>query len=155
MSSKNNYDNSSVLAIGVDAAESTVVRQLIEQGQMPALGSLLAAGKWLDVQSPSPIGSGTVWPTFLTGEQPAVHGNYSEWKWLPETMSLRRYKGHHLTPFWKTLTSAARMYKARTCKVEPFALLSASDWEKKSSSWTRMTRGKPSIAPGSRSSARN
>ena len=103
MSSKNNYDNSSVLAIGVDAAESTVVRQLIEQGQMPALGSLLAAGKWLDVQSPSPIGSGTVWPTFLTGEQPAVHGNYSEWKWLPETMSLRRYKGHHLTPFWKTL----------------------------------------------------
>jgi len=103
MSTKNNGDNSSVLAIGIDAAEPVLVRQLIEQGEMPALGSLLATGKWLDVRSPAPIGSGTVWPTFLTGEEPAAHGNYSEWKWLPETMSLRRYEGLHLTPFWKAL----------------------------------------------------
>jgi hypothetical protein len=53
------------------------------------------------VHSPSTIGSGAVWPTFLTGEEPSSHGIYSEWKWLPETMSLRRYEGHHLTPFWK------------------------------------------------------
>jgi predicted AlkP superfamily phosphohydrolase/phosphomutase len=91
------------LAIGIDAAESTLVRQMIEQNEMPALRSLLAAGRWLEVQSPSIIGSGAVWPTFLTGEEPASHGIYSEWKWLPETMSLRRYEGHHLTPFWKAL----------------------------------------------------
>jgi predicted AlkP superfamily phosphohydrolase/phosphomutase len=90
-----------VLAIGVDAAESTLVRQMIEQDELPSLGSLLAEGRWLEVRSPSPIGSGTVWPTFLTGEEPATHGIYSEWKWLPESMSLRRYEGHHLTPFWK------------------------------------------------------
>ena len=96
-------NNSSVLAIGIDAAESTLVRQMIEQNELPALRSLLAAGKWLEVRSPAPIGSGTVWPTFLTGEEPAAHGIYSEWKWLPETMSLRRYEGHHLTPFWKSL----------------------------------------------------
>jgi len=91
----------SVLAIGVDAAESTLVQQMIDQGELPALQSLLASGKWLEVRSPSTIGSGTVWPTFLTGEDPAKHGIYSEWKWLPETMSLRRYEGEHLTPFWK------------------------------------------------------
>lgn len=90
-----------VLAIGIDAAESTLVRQMIEQNELPSLRSLLAEGRWLEVRSPSPIGSGTVWPTFLTGEEPVVHGIYSEWKWLPETMSLRRYEGHHLTPFWK------------------------------------------------------
>jgi len=95
--------NKSVLAIGIDAAESTLIRRMIEQNELPALGSLLATGKWLEVRSPSPIGSGTVWPTFLTGEEPASHGVYSEWKWLPETMSLRRYEGHHLTPFWKSL----------------------------------------------------
>lgn len=93
----------SVLAIGVDAAESTVVRQLIEQNELPALKSLLGGGCWLEVRSPSPIGSGAVWPTFLTGSDPTAHGIYSEWKWLPETMSLRRYEGHHLTPFWKLL----------------------------------------------------
>ena len=91
----------SVLAIGIDAAESTLVRQMIDQGALPALRSLLASGQWLEVRSPSTIGSGAVWPTFLTSEEPAAHGIYSEWKWLPETMSLRRYEGHHLTPFWK------------------------------------------------------
>lgn len=95
--------NSSVLAIGIDAAESTLVRQMIKQNELPALASLLAAGKWLEVRSPSHIGSGTVWPTFLTGKEPTAHGIYSEWKWLPETMTLRRYEGHHLTPFWKSL----------------------------------------------------
>lgn len=95
--------NSSVLAIGIDAAESTLVRRMIEQNELPALRSLLAEGKWLEVRSPSLIGSGTVWPTFLTGEEPSSHGIYSEWKWLPETMNLRRYQGHHLTPFWKSL----------------------------------------------------
>lgn len=94
---------SPVLAIGIDAAESTLVRQMIERDEMPALRSLLRAGKWLEVRSPSTIGSGAVWPTFLTGEEPTSHGIYSEWKWLPETMSLRRYEGHHLTPFWKSL----------------------------------------------------
>ncbi len=97
-----NNNGPSVLAIGIDAAESTLVRQMIEQGELSSLRSLLAAGKWLEVRSPSTIGSGAVWPTFLTGEEPATHGIYSEWKWLPETMSLRRYEGHHLTPFWKT-----------------------------------------------------
>jgi len=95
--------NSSVLAIGIDAAESTLVRRLIEQNELPALGSLLAEGKWVELRSPSLIGSGTVWPTFLTGEDPTSHGMYSEWKWLPETMSLRRYEGQHLTPFWHSL----------------------------------------------------
>src|SRR5205809_1138486 len=95
--------NSSVLAIGIDAAESTLVRQLIDQDEMPALKSLLADGKWLSVRSPAAIGSGTVWPTFITGEEPTEHGNYSEWKWQPETMSLGRYHGRHLLPFWKKL----------------------------------------------------
>ena len=99
----NTKRDSNVLAIGIDAAESTLVQRMIEQGEMPALRSLLDGGRWLEVQSPSTIGSGAVWPTFLTGEEPSAHGIYSEWKWLPETMSLRRYEGHHLTPFWKRL----------------------------------------------------
>ena len=92
-----------MLAIGIDAAESTLVRRMIEQNELPALSSLLADGKWLEVRSPSLIGSGAVWPTFLTGEEPTHHGIYSEWKWLPNTMTLRRYDGHHLTPFWRPL----------------------------------------------------
>lgn len=67
MSSAN---RSNVLAIGIDAAEGTFVRQLIEQGGMPALGGLLKEGRWLRVDSPAHIGSGAVWPTFMTGVEP-------------------------------------------------------------------------------------
>ncbi|HBB86853.1 MAG TPA: hypothetical protein DC047_04495 [Blastocatellia bacterium] len=93
-------NGTNVLAIGIDAAESTLVRQLIEQDEMPALKSLLADGQWLRVQSPAHIGSGAVWPTFMTGAEPTTHGVYSEWSWRPGSMSLSRYNGRHLTPFW-------------------------------------------------------
>ena len=96
-------NDSTILAIGIDAAESTLVRQLIEQNEMPALRLLLAEGQWLRVQSPAHIGSGAVWPTFITGSEPTVHGIYSEWGWQPDVMSLSRYNGRHLTPFWKSL----------------------------------------------------
>jgi predicted AlkP superfamily phosphohydrolase/phosphomutase len=100
MSSAN---RSNVLAIGIDAAEGTFVRQLIQQGGMPALGGLLKQGRWLRVDSPAHIGSGAVWPTFMTGVEPATHGMYSEWSWVPEKMGLTRYHGRNLKPFWKSL----------------------------------------------------
>src|SRR3979411_1515710 len=98
-----NSNRSRVLAIGIDAAEATFVRQLIEQNELPALKSLLDDGQWLRVQSPAHIGSGAVWPTFMTAEETTTHGVYSEWMWRPETMCLSRYHGRHLTPFWKAL----------------------------------------------------
>jgi len=96
-------NGSRALAIGIDAAEATLVRKLIQQDEMPALKSLLEGGRWLRVQSPANIGSGAVWPTFITGGEPTTHGVYSEWSWRPDTMSLNRYHGRHLTPFWKPL----------------------------------------------------
>lgn len=83
--------------------ESTFVRQMIEHDELPELASLLREGRWLTVRSPGGIGGGCVWPTFLSRKDPTTHGIYSEWKWIPETMSLRRYDGSHLTPFWKAL----------------------------------------------------
>jgi predicted AlkP superfamily phosphohydrolase/phosphomutase len=91
------------LAIGLDAGEPAHVQRLIQQGQMPALGSLLDQGRWLKVESPASVGSGSVWPTLITGETPAQHGIYGEWCWRPDTMGLERYHGHGLRPFWKSL----------------------------------------------------
>ncbi len=94
-----------LLAIGIDAAEGSFVKRLIEEGELPALSSLLDdhRSRWLSVRSPAHIGSGAVWPTFMTGDEPSSHGIYSEWSWCPDTMSLSRYHGRHLTPFWKAL----------------------------------------------------
>jgi len=90
-----------VLAIALDAAEPTLIRRMIEQDEMPALKSLLAEGRWLSVKSPVHVGSGSVWPTFMTGCDPSVHGIYGEWCWQPDTMSVSRYQGGGLVPFWK------------------------------------------------------
>jgi predicted AlkP superfamily phosphohydrolase/phosphomutase len=92
-----------VLAIGLDATEPQLVRKLIEQGQMPALQHLLSQGKWLRVESTARLGSGSVWPTFISGQDASTHGVYGEWLWHPETMKLSRYGGNDLTPFWKDL----------------------------------------------------
>ncbi|HEY3024697.1 MAG TPA: alkaline phosphatase family protein [Pyrinomonadaceae bacterium] len=92
------HNGGRVLAIGLDAAEPALIRRLIAQDEMPALKSLLAEGRWLRVQSPAHIGSGTVWPAFMTGKEPSGHGVYGEWCWQPETMSLFRFDGRILKP---------------------------------------------------------
>ena len=99
----NRKNSGSVLAIGIDAAESTLVLELMRQGKMPALARLTKQGKWLRIDSPAHIGSGAVWPTFLTGEEPSTHGIYGEWRWNPQAMNLTRYNGRNLRPFWKEL----------------------------------------------------
>lgn len=92
-----------VLAIGLDATEPTLIKQMIDDGSMPGLDSLMKEGRWLSLKAPAHIGSASVWPTFATGTLPIHHGIYSEWNWRPNEMELERYHGRDLVPFWKTL----------------------------------------------------
>ena len=93
-----------VLAIGLDAADTKLIRLLIDEGEMPVLASVLAEGRWIDISSTADVGSSSVWPTFTTGEDPEIHGIYSEWCWEPASMGLSMLSGRHLNPFWKTLS---------------------------------------------------
>jgi predicted AlkP superfamily phosphohydrolase/phosphomutase len=93
-----------VLAIGIDAAEPTLVRKLIDEGKLPSLEALLTGGYWGEVRSPADIGSGTVWPTFMTGRGPIDHGIYSILPWDSAAMRLVRLTTDHLTPFWEALS---------------------------------------------------
>jgi predicted AlkP superfamily phosphohydrolase/phosphomutase len=93
---------SPVLVVGIDSAEATLVRSMIEADEMPVLQSLLSAGKWISLNSPSAIGTSSVWPTFMTSEDPEVHGIYSEWCWEPQRMGLSSLTGRQLVPFWKS-----------------------------------------------------
>lgn len=95
-----------VLAICLEAAAAPLIERLITKGAMPALGSLAAQGSWLRVESPSHIGSGAVWPTFASGEEPLVHGVYGEWYWQPDVMSVKLFDGGDFTPFWKRFVDA-------------------------------------------------
>src|SRR3972149_1991735 len=91
---------------GPAAAEPALVKKLMDQGELPSLKALRDHGCWGEVRSPAAIGSGAVWPTFMTGEGPAVHGVYSVLPWDPRTMNLMRLTTDHLTPFWRGLSDA-------------------------------------------------
>jgi predicted AlkP superfamily phosphohydrolase/phosphomutase len=128
----NTNDGPQVLAFAIDAAEPTLIRKMIEQDELPTLKSLLSEGRWLSVKSPADIGSGSVWVSFLTGENPAVHGVYGEWCWEPEQMGIRRVTGRQLTPFWKTLAENGTTVGILDVPFMPLAGLSkgfeVSEW---------------------------
>ena len=124
-------NETAVLAIGIDAGESTVIRRMIDHDELPVLKSLLSEGKWISIESPL-IGGSSVWPTFVTGEDPAAHGIYAEWCWEPATMNLSRFTGRNLTPFWKPLAEEGITCGVLAVPFMPFVGLSAgfeiSEW---------------------------
>jgi predicted AlkP superfamily phosphohydrolase/phosphomutase len=97
---------SPVLAIGIDAAEAQLLRRLAGEGRLPAISALASVSGWGTVQSSAAIGSGSVWPTFMTGHLPHVHGCFGEYGWDPARMTLVREAHGHLRPFWIDLAAA-------------------------------------------------
>lgn len=94
-----------LLALGIDAAEPSLIQGWLEAGHLPFLSSLLGGGAvWGRVHShPARIGSGSVWPTFMTGLDPRDHEVCSEWPWDPGRMAVAPLTTQHLDPFWRTL----------------------------------------------------
>jgi predicted AlkP superfamily phosphohydrolase/phosphomutase len=88
------------IAIGIDAAEPSLLRSMMDAGHMPALKRLADENGWSCVSSPSDIGSGAVWPSFVTGLPATEHGVYSHRPWHPEEMRLAPVDVSHLHPFW-------------------------------------------------------
>lgn len=108
------------VVIALDAAEPALVRMLIDRGRMPNLARLLEKGSWSDVTSPADIGSGAVWPAFVTGLSAAEHGIHSEWSWDAESMSLWRTPVAGLVPFWMALADSKRSIGIVDVPFAPF-----------------------------------
>jgi predicted AlkP superfamily phosphohydrolase/phosphomutase len=109
-----------VLAIGLDAAESTLVRRLVDAGEMPAFRALLDQGAWSRVTSSSMYSSGSVWPDFATGCPACDHGQYSIWNWDPARMGLAYTDESRLTPFWKALADGGATVGVLDVPFTPF-----------------------------------
>jgi predicted AlkP superfamily phosphohydrolase/phosphomutase len=113
-----------VLAIAIESAEHSLVRRMIEQDELPVMKSLLSAGRWIHLESPAAIGTSSVWPTFMTGEEPQVHGIYSEWCWEPSTMNISVLDGGGVEPFWKALADAGKSVGILAIPFMPFVGIS-------------------------------
>jgi predicted AlkP superfamily phosphohydrolase/phosphomutase len=74
-----------VLVVGWDGADWDVLDPLLEAGELPALGSLVARGRRGVSRSCLPSHSWSAWPTFLTGRDPAGHGVFDILEYRPGT----------------------------------------------------------------------
>ncbi len=94
---------SRVVAIGHHATESSLVRRMIETGELPMVKSVLDRGSWGRLTSPTPYSSGSVWPNFFTGSRECDHGQYATWNWDSRQMRMVYTDEDRLVPFWKDL----------------------------------------------------
>src|SRR3954447_11618413 len=90
-----------VLAIGLDAAGPDEVAELISRGELPALAALAQDNAWLRLESTAVLGSGSVWPTFVTGRPPEDHRRiYGYTSWDAARMRMMAQDVTGTRPFW-------------------------------------------------------
>jgi len=63
-----------IVLIGLDGADWSVIRPLIDEGRLPVLASLVEGGTSGDLQSLEPTISPALWTTVVTGVRPGRHG---------------------------------------------------------------------------------
>lgn len=65
-----------LVVIGVDGMDPALLRQYIDEGRVPNLARLAAAGNFKSLQTTDPPQSPVAWSTFITGLAPDGHGIY-------------------------------------------------------------------------------
>lgn len=63
-----------ILVVGLDGATFDLLDPWIDQGYLPTLARLIAAGSRAQLQSTLPPVTAAAWASFMTGKQPAKHG---------------------------------------------------------------------------------
>lgn len=93
-----------MMMIGIDSTSRSFVER--NSNRLPILSRILNEGRARDLHSSAEFASASVWPTFVSGEDPGHHGHYFPLQFDPEEM---RYRNMHrgqwarrfdIVPFW-------------------------------------------------------
>ncbi len=100
-----------VILIGLDGAEPSLMQQWMDDGTLPTLARMRRDGICTDVATMPGFGDGAVWPTLVTGVNPARHGRYFRQQFKPcsyrrKLFSVDSDLSHQ--PFWTTLSQRGR-----------------------------------------------
>jgi len=101
-------DDTRVLVVGLDAADFSVVQQLIAARRLPHLDALARNGVSGRLESPADLFAGGVWPTFYTGRPVASHGVFHNKQWRPNRMRIETPAPAWTSavPFWESWDDA-------------------------------------------------
>ena len=123
-----------VLAIGLDAAEPSLLLRWAADGTLPVLAGLLERSAHGPIENPPGLYVGAVWPSFWTGLPPTRHGLYA-----PTQLEPKSYETRSTSPeeargeaLWEAVSAAGQ----RVCALnvpksrQPVALngIHGTDW---------------------------
>ena len=99
-----------VLVVGLDAVDPGIALDLVGDGRMPTLRSLISRGFCAPLATPPGLFVGAVWPTMTTGASPGRHGRYCYAQLRPGTYEIHRVGGsvRPCTPYWVAAARAGR-----------------------------------------------
>lgn len=122
-----------LLLIGLDAAESSLVRSWASAGHLPTLRGFLRDGASADLCSPGYEFPDLVWPTIYTSLGPARLGRYYYIQLQPEQWSLELLEDElHGTPFWVEASQHGKrcvvLDAPKTALGPPFDGLQLASW---------------------------
>lgn len=123
-----------VLAIGIDAAEISLVENWMDEGCLPTLHKLRQEGAYGPLASSAEWLVGSPWPSFYTSTPPNEHGMYHYLIWRPEKMVTERpsMAWMPLKPFWRDLGTLGKRVIAVDIPLayapEPFEGTEIAGW---------------------------
>src|SRR3989339_8778 len=152
-----------VIAIGLDAAEPSLIEKWMAEGYLKNLAALRSQGAYGTLSSSADWLVGSTWPTFYTGTLPGNHGFYHYLQWRNDKMDYDRPNPKWISaiPFWRELGDSCKVIAVDiplTFPPTPFNGIEISGWAshdriyptssypKEKISWVIKNFGKPPIS---------
>jgi predicted AlkP superfamily phosphohydrolase/phosphomutase len=140
-----------ILLIGLDAADSRLLTDAIEQGRLPNLARVRDRGAWGYVAPMQGFGSGAVWPSFATGVSPAKHGRYFYRQVGPGSYEARDFKPEQFRadPVWVEASRAGRrvaVFDVPKVGLSPVNGVMAVDWMSHGPVYSELRASPPEFA---------
>lgn len=116
-----------VMAIAIDAAERSMIAELIAAGEMPVMAEVIDRGASAVIEGPEGFLPGAAWPSLITGMPPSSHLLTFDRQLRPGTYRIENATPEELRrpPFWRYLSDA----KVRSTVVSLYASPLLEDFE--------------------------
>jgi len=82
-------EKTKVAVLGLDGVPFSLLQELFSKGVMPHLASLASNGSFLPMETSHPCVSSVAWTSFMTGQNPGVHGIYGFTDVAPNRIELK------------------------------------------------------------------
>lgn len=95
-----------IIVVGLDAADSRLIKRWAAEGDLPTFSELLRRGIYADLEGSAEVFSGSAWPSITSGCNPGKCGIYSRYQLNSGSYDVRRIRAsdNRVMPFWSSYT---------------------------------------------------